>query len=291
MALEITPVDATLGAVVRGVKLTALDDATWHAIYEAWLKYALLVFPAQHLTRPEQIAFAKRFGPLEYEMVPVSNVKPDGTIYSKEKDKDMVSVLETTHYWHADSTYQQLQAKGSVFCAEIIPEGGTQTGFADMRAAYDALSPAMRERVENLAGYHSYYRKQATRGNVISTDTGKHILELGGNRGAGLYEGDAPLRGLVKVHPETGRKSLLLGDHIFAIKGMPDDDAQQLLKELTEAACQPPRTYHHQWTVGDALLWDNRCLLHRSRPWNFAHKRVMWHTRIAGDPISEAGIA
>src|SRR5258708_5707167 len=112
MVLDIEPVDATFGAIVRGIKLTDLDDATWTALYDAWLKYALLFFPGQHLTRAEQIAFAGRFGPLEYEMVPVSNVKPDGTLYTAERDQEMFVVLTATQNWHSDSTYQAIQAKG-----------------------------------------------------------------------------------------------------------------------------------------------------------------------------------
>ena len=100
-----------------------------------------------------------------------------------------------------------------------------------------------------------------------------------------------PRRPLVKVHPETGRKSLLIGRHAHAIPGLSAAESEQLLDELVSFACQPPRTYHHRWTVGDAIIWDNRCLLHRATPWDMTQPRVMWHTRLAGDPQSEAALA
>ena len=91
----------------------------------------------------------------------------------------------------------------------------------------------------------------------------------------------------MKIHPETGRPSLLIGRHAFGIPGLGEPESEQLLSELVDFACQSPRTYHHAWTLGDAVLWDNRCLLHRGRPWDMSEARVMAHSRIAGDPDSE----
>src|SRR5256885_16607749 len=113
MALDIQPVEgATFGAFIRGIKVTALDDATFKEMYDAWLKYALVIFPGQFLTNDEQIAFGRRFGPLEFEMARTSNLKPDGTLLTVEQDRDHLSVIEATHAWHSDSTYKPVQAKG-----------------------------------------------------------------------------------------------------------------------------------------------------------------------------------
>src|SRR3990167_10425743 len=136
------------GAVVRGMKVAILDDAGWRDLYAAWLKYALLVFPGQHLKRDEQIAFAKRFGALEFEMAALSNVKSDGTLRQEKDNDDMMKILKGNMGWHADSTYMPVQAKGAVFSAEIVPGAGGQTGFADMRAAYDALDETTKARLE-----------------------------------------------------------------------------------------------------------------------------------------------
>src|SRR5438067_1231041 len=100
-----------------------------------------------------------------------------------------------------------------------------------------------------------------------------------------------PLRPLVKTHPETGRKSLLIGRHAHAIPSLGDAESERLLQALIDFACRPPRVHHHSWTAGDVVVWDNRCLLHRATPWDMTQPRVMWHSRIAGDPVAEAALA
>ncbi len=280
---EIRPLDATFGAVVTGLRLAELDDATWRDLYAAWLEYALLIFPGQHLRRDEQIAFAKRFGALEFEMAPISNVKSDGTIITESDDSDIVKVLKGNMGWHCDSTYMPVQAKGAVFSAEIVPASGGETGWADMRAAYDALDDHMRAKIERLAAHHSLHYSQSKLG---------HRPRPGSDySGYGFHNGPAPLRPLVKVHPETGRKSLLIGRHAYNIPGMSEEESERLLEELVDFACRPPRIYHHTWTPGDTVVWDNRCLLHRAMPWDMNRPRVMWHSRIAGNPASESGLS
>ncbi len=283
--LKIEPVDATFGAVVSGLRIPEIDDETFHALYEAWLKYALLIFPGQHLTRDEQIAFAKRFGPLEFEMTAISNVKEDGTLRLEKDNDDRMKILKGNMGWHADSTYMPVQAKGAVFCAEEVPTIGGHTGFADMRAAYDALDAAMRAKVEALSAYHSLHYSQSRLGH----DTSKQAAD-GEYSGYGFHDGPVPLRPLVKTHPETGRKSLLIGRHAHNIPGMDKAESERFLQELVAFACQHPRTWHHDWRPGDAILWDNRCLLHQATPWDMTQRRIMWHSRIAGDPRSEAAL-
>ena len=277
---EIEPLDATFGAVIRGVQLAGIDDATWEALHATWLEYALLVLPGQHLTRDQQIAFARRFGPLEIEMAAISNVRKDGSVRSEAADDDVMKVLKGNMGWHADSTYMPVQAKGAVFSAEVVPAEGGQTGFADMRAAHDALDPAMRARLERLSARHSLHYSQAKLGHAHA--------EGSDYNGYGFHTGPVPLRPLIKTHPQTGRRSLLIGRHAHAIPGLSQPDSEALLDELIAFACQPPRVYHHQWQPGDTVIWDNRCLLHRAMPWDMTKPRVMWHTRLAGDPLSES---
>jgi alpha-ketoglutarate-dependent taurine dioxygenase len=283
--LEIEPLDATFGAVVRGVKVAELDDATWRELYAAWLRYALLIFPGQHLDRDQQITFAKRFGPLEFEMAAISNVKKDGSLRLEADNDDVMKILKGNMGWHCDSTYMPVQAKGAVFSAEIVPGTGGETGWADMRAAYDALDATTRARIEGLTAYHSLYYSQSKLGHQPKPG------ETSDYSGYGFHDGPVPLRPLVKTHPETGRKSLLIGRHAHNIPGMDPAESKRLLEGLVEFACQRPRTYHHHWTPGDAVVWDNRCLLHQATPWDMTQKRVMWHSRIAGDPASEAALA
>ena len=285
-ALDIEPLhDTTFGAVVRCGRVTDLDEPSFRELYAAWLKYALLIFPDQFLKRDEQIAFAKRFGPLEFEMAAISNVKSDGTLRIEKDNDDVVKVLKGNMGWHCDSTYMPVQAKGAVFSAEEVPTIGGHTGFADMRAAYDALDDATKAKLEGLSAFHSLYYSQSKLGHEPKKKSD------GEYSGYGFHNGPVPRRQLIKQHPETGRKSLLIGRHAHDIPGLEKDESERLLQELVDFACRPPRIYHHDWKPGEAVVWDNRCLLHQATPWDMTQRRIMWHSRIAGDPVSEAALA
>jgi alpha-ketoglutarate-dependent taurine dioxygenase len=279
MACRIQPCEATFGAVVDGLRLAALEPADWRAIEAAFHERAVLIFPGQHLKPDEQVAFARRFGEIEHivanlDTVPVSNRRRDGTLYAD--DEGPMQILRGNEGWHTDSSYMPLAAKASVLSAEVVPSRGGETEWADMRAAYEALDPATRERVGRLAAYHSLRHSQAKIG---ASDDGL---------GYGFAVEKPPLRPLVKRHPVTGRPSLFIGRHAYGIPGLAPAESERLLDALVEAACRPPRTLSHAWHPGDLVIWDNRCVLHRARPWDHAEARVMNHTRIAGDPATEA---
>jgi alpha-ketoglutarate-dependent taurine dioxygenase len=285
--MQITPIaNASFGATVTGLRLADLDDAGFAALHSAWLQHALLVFPGQFLTNAEQVAFAKRFGPIERigggDIVAISNVKADGTVrqHSPAEWDDMMKVIVGNMAWHADSTYMPVMAQGAVFSAEVVPPTGGRTGFADMRAAYDALDDATRALVHQRSARHSLVYSQSKLGHVQ--------MEGSAYIGYGMDATATPLRPLVKRHPETGRLSLLIGRHAHAIPGLAPDASERFLEDLVAWACQPPRVVQHQWTAGDVVVWDNRCLLHRAETWDFTLPRVMWHSRLAGHPETEA---
>ena len=278
-SFDVEPLDATFGAVVTGLRLAELDDAAFAALYRAWLDHALLIFPGQHLGRAEQIAFARRFGAPEFEIAPISNVAADGAVRPADGGDDVVNILKGNMGWHCDSTYMPVQAKGAVFTAHVVPDAGGETGWADMRAAYDALDPAMQARIAPLSAYHSLRYSQAKLGHEHKPGSAYS--------GYGMTVEEPPLRPLVKVHPETGRRCLMVGRHAFGIPSLAADESERLLDDLADFACQPPRVYHHAWTPGDAVVWDNRSLMHRACPWDMTQPRVMYHSRIAGDPVSE----
>lgn len=290
--LQLEPLEATFGARVHGIKLATLDEPTFRALYDAWLEHALLVLSDQYLTREEQIAFATRFGELEFDIAALSNVMKDGSLRPDDDTDEVVKVLRGNMGWHHDSTYMPVQAKGAVFTAEVVPSRGGATGFADMRAAFDALDDATQERVSTLRAHHSLYHSQAKVGH--QGKQGAHGTGGFDNNkdysGYGFHDGPVSVRPLVKTHPETGRKSLLVGRHAYNIVGLAPDESEALLQELVEFACQPPRIYHHAWSAGDAVIWDNRCLMHQATPWPMNEPRVMWHSRIAGDPASESAL-
>ncbi len=288
------PLDACFGSRVTDVSLTDLDDAAFAELYGRWIEDGLLVFPEQFLSREDQIAFAQRFGDLEIEMAELSNVRSDGSLRPDDGTDDMMKVHRGNMGWHHDSTYMPVQAMGAVFSAETVPSSGGATGFADMRAAWEALDDEAQRRLESLRAHHSLYHSQSKVGHdataVADADVKPDESKGQTYGGYGFHDGPVSVRPLVKVHPVTGRKNLLLGRHAYDIVGMTSEDSEALLTQLIEEACQPPRVYFHEWAPGDAVLWDNRRLMHRASMWPFDEPRVMWHTRIAGSPETEAAL-
>lgn len=281
MGLVVKPVEATFGAVVTKVDLANLSDADWTAIESAFLEYAMLVFPGQDLTADEQSAFGLRFGEMEslvpgmkIPSIPLSNQKPDGTLAGE--DEHLYKVLKGNEGWHSDSTYMPLASKVALLSAQVVPSEGGETEWADMRAAFDALGTERQEELEQLSACHSLYYSQAQVGYVHET-----------GQGYGYHDKGEPLRPVIKTHPVTGRKALYTGRHAHGIPGMSEEASRALLEGLLEEACQPPRVYRHSWIPGDIIVWDNRCLMHRARPYDKNEPRVMRATRIAGDPETE----
>jgi alpha-ketoglutarate-dependent taurine dioxygenase len=281
---QLDPLPATFGAVVTKIRLADLPENAFGALYRAWLDYGLLIFPGQHLSKEQQIAFAKRFGPMEYEFGPLSNVGPDGAVRPSEPgaEDDVIKILKGNMGWHQDSTYMPVQAKGAVFSAVTVPGEGGETAFADMAAAYDALSESERRELEELSALHSLVYSQGKVGHVHR--------EGSAYPGYGMTLTEPPRRPLVKVHPETGRKALAIGRHAYAVSGLAEAESETLLERLAAEACRPPRIWTHAWTPGDVVVWDNRRLLHRGMPWDMREPRTMWHSRIAGDPATERGL-
>lgn len=279
--MRVEPLDRSFGAKVYDLTLADLDQKEASEIYELWLKYALLIFPTQNLSNDQQIKFAKNFGALEFDLSPISNVRNDGSIRDANDD-DIVKSLRGNMEWHHDSTYMPIQAKGAVFTAHRVPSKGGETGWADMRAAYDGLSHSMKDKINDLSAYHSYEWSQKER-------FGHKDPKVSEFNSYGFDIDPKPLRPLVKTHNETGRKCLTIGRHINKIPGMSDQEAQNLARELEEFACSNEDwVYHHSWEVGDAVIWDNRCLMHQACMWDLSEGRIMYHSRIEGDPISEA---
>jgi alpha-ketoglutarate-dependent taurine dioxygenase len=279
--VKVEPLNRSFGAKVYDLSLPDLKEEEVRSIYDLWLEYALLIFPQQHLTNAQQIKFAKNFGALEFDLSPISNVRNDGSIRDANDD-DIVKSLRGNMEWHHDSTYMPIQAKGAVFTAHKVPSKGGETGWADMRSAYEGLSHKMKEKIDNLSAYHSYEWSQKERfGHKDPT-----VSEF---NSYGFDIDPKPLRPLVKTHAETGKKCLTIGRHINKIPGMTDQEAQNLARELEEYACSNQEwVYHHAWEVGDAVIWDNRCLMHQASMWDLSEGRIMYHSRIEGDPISEA---
>ena len=271
-----TPMDATLGAVVTDVDLRQVDDATWAAIHPAFLRYGVLVFPNQHLDDEAQSAFAHRFGDRMEGRASgrISNQRRDGTM-TTAKD-EAFRLQRGNEGWHIDSTYMPLAAKAGMLSALQVPPAGGQTEFADMRAAWDALDEERKRELQGHSAYHSLYRSQSKIGFQHRTD------QL-----YGFHTKGAPLRPMVKRHPETGRDAIYAGRHAYGVRGMGEQESERFLAELMAWACQPPRIYSHNWKVGDLVVWDNRCVMHRAAPYDTSFPRVLRSSRVSGDPATE----
>ena len=280
-SISVTHLDKTFGVIVEGLKLADLKNSQADELYKLWIEHHLLIFPNQHLSQEEQIKFAKFFGEMEFDITPISNVRKDGSIRDPVND-DIVKSLRGNMEWHHDSTYMPIQAKGSVFTAHQVPDEGGETGWADMTSAYEALDQDMKDKIEDLSAYHSYTYSQAKY---------KHKPQAESEfSGYGFDVDPPPFRPLVKTHPETGKKSLLIGRHAYGIPGITKEESKALLDELNNFACQGDRVYYHSWKVGDAVIWDNRNLMHQACPWDLTEARVMYHSRIQGDKLSESGL-
>lgn len=279
--IQITPMpDKVFGATVTGVKLAELTDDSFTKIHQAFLTYGFLLFPGQFLSDTENIAFGERFGELEFGANPMSNQHRhrDGS-YGQVFDVDTQRMRTNVgnEAWHTDSTYKPLSSKCAMLSAVTVPTKGGETALADQRAAYEALDQATQDRIANLSAYHSTEFSQANDlGDFPPRETDS------------IYHGEAYLRPMVKMHPETGRPNLFVGRHAFGIPGLERSESRALLKQLIDfVVSDESRVYTHPWTEGDTLLWDNRYVLHRAMPYDYTEPRVLIGTRIAGDPETE----
>ena len=276
--MHIEPSGATLGATVRDVDLAKLDDASFASVEEAWHEHAVLVFPDQHLSDAAHIAFTRRFGRLERGLKRghrgdgvgrLSNVDKDGCVVDAEKLQ--ARFQRGNRDWHSDSSYKRVGAKASILAAHVVPDEGGETEWADMRAAWDALAPAMQDWLADKRAVHSYRFSHAWHGGLELLNE-QELLDL------------PPVEHpLMRVHPATRRESLFVGRHASHIVGEPEPSSRALLRELTANAGQPPRVWGHRWQPGDIAIWDNRCVLHRGRPWPPEQARVMARSTVAGE--------
>ena len=273
---------SALGAEVVGVDLHDVDDHTFGAIYKAWLDHLVLLFRGQKLSDDQLIAFSRRFGELDLapiqetgrrfvegypEIYIVSNVIENGAPIGSLGAGELV--------WHTDMSYQQDPPKASMLYAlEVPPEGG-KTGFVNMYDAYQALPLHSRERITGLRVKHdgTYNSGGYIRAGVTPTDNPR--------------EAPGMIHPLVCTHPETGRNCLYLGRRRNAyIEGLPLAESEALLDEIWARATRDELTWYNNWRVGDLVLWDNRCTMHRRDPFDPAARRVMHRTQIKGDQIT-----
>jgi alpha-ketoglutarate-dependent 2,4-dichlorophenoxyacetate dioxygenase len=264
MAIGLTPLHPTLGAEARGVDLTrpAMPEV-FAEIEAAFNRHGILVFPDQPVTDEQQLAFSCLFGPLE------ANPNYAGAKMRLRPDIADISNLDPRGPGACARRPPQLvPAKCSLLSARELPSCGGETEFADLRAAWDALPAARKRELDGLVVEHSIFR---SRSQIGFADFNDEIFK----------ELPPAQQALVRHHPASGRTSLYLASHASHIVGWPVEEGRALIEELIAFATQPQFVYQHRWTVGDLVIWDNRCTMHRGRPYDDTQRRVLHRTTVS----------
>ena len=286
--LKIQTLHPALGAEVVGLDLAeSMDDETFQAIRDAWMKHLVLAFPNQTLSEEQQITFSQRFGALEEhhqdiiksrsspQIFRVSNVNDEGNRMSS--DHPSIAQISLAQRWHTDSSYRAVPSMGSILHGiEVTKEGG-ETCFSNMYMVYDALDPDTKRRITGCRARHDF-------GHLTKLAPVKPLTESERQAMPPVWQP------MVRKHPWTGRPSLFISPiYNDAIEGMNDDEAAELLTELTEFAGREEFVYRHRWTQGDVVMWDNRCTMHRVTPYDLNLRRVMHRNTVVGDgPVTAA---
>src|SRR5215510_1991760 len=292
--MNVTPAHSCLGARVEGVDLTqSLDQTTFQAIFDAFQEYSVLVFSDQRFSDEQQMAFSRRFGPLETtinatgredrlhpNMVDLSNIDPDhGDRLMDWTDRKMM-YQSGNQLWHTDSSFKPVPAHSSALSGREVPPVGGETEFVSMRHAYATLPEEIRRSLHGRVVVHSILYSRST--------IAKGLFD------ADQEKGLPPVRqALIRVNPANGRPSIYIGSHAWYIEGMDYAESRRLLDDLLAHTTRPECVYQHRWRQWDLVMWDNRRVLHRGRPWDAnAYKRVMHRTTIAGaGPTTEPPFA
>ena len=271
MTLGVKPLAPRVAAEITGVDLSRpLDDGMFQAIYAAWLKHQVLVFRQQNLSEDQQIAFGQRFGELQsvrsapglysnpYVLMITNVVGPDG---------NKGALPDGEMQFHSDQCYYELPGKATLLYSLEVPPSGGDTLFVSATEIYDSLPAEVKQRLEGLMAMNIY--------------------DYGGNPTARAKEiaPDAPkfVHPVVRTHEETGRKGLyvnrLMTDHIV---GMDRRESDELLGYLFDQAEKPEFVYDHQWSVGELVMWDNRCTLHARTDFSPNTRRMMRRISVKG---------
>jgi taurine dioxygenase len=277
MSIEIIPTRAALGAEISGVDLAQpLDDATFSLIERAYNEHGVIFFRDQHITPPQQVAFTRRFGEIEFnifgerwsvprspEIVVVSNVTEDGR---------PIGVRRAGENWHSDMCYAARPPRGTMLYALEVPNlyglslGDTE--FASAGAAWDSLPSAIRQRIDGRRAIFDFSgRKRAfppTQAEIDRYPPVRHPI--------------------VRTHPHTGRKCLyVMRDDCVGIEGVEAEEAEALIAALADHIVKPAFIYRHQWRRGDLLMWDNCTVQHRAiQDYDMPQRRLMHRTTMGG---------
>jgi len=279
LRMDVIPTGAALGAEIRGLDLRTIGDADFAAIHRAWVDHLVLLFRDQQLDDEDLIGFSRRFGKLDWapvqetgrrfveghpEIYVVSNVVENGVPIGSLGAGEAV--------WHTDMSYMPDPPKASMLYAIEVPRAGGNTGFVNMYAGYEAMPQVLKRRIDHLAIKHD------------------GTYNSGGYVRQGVDAVDDPVTSpgavhpLVCTHPESGRRVLYLGRRRNAyIMGLPLAESEALLDEIWSYATREEFTWYNHWRIGDLVLWDNRCTMHRRDPFDAEARRIMHRTQVKGE--------
>jgi len=277
--MQLIPTGAALAAEIRGVDLRHIDDSDFAAIHRAWLDHLVLLFRGQQLNDEDLIAFSRRFGGLDWapiqengrrfvdghpEIYVVSNVIENGVAIGSLGAGEAV--------WHTDMSYLEDPPKASMLYAIEIPPAGGNTGFTNMYRAWEEMPDGLQRRIAGRRVKHdgTYNSGGYVRQGITPTDD--------------PFAAPGTWHPIVCRHPETGRQCLYLGRRRNAcVEGLPLAESEALLDEVWRYATRDELTWYNQWRVGDLVLWDNRCTMHRRDPFDAASRRILHRTQIKGE--------
>ena len=278
--IEIRAFDGPVGAEVLGLDLSKpLSPQNFARIHRAHLDHHVLVFRDQRITPDEQIAFSRRFGPLQIhvlhqfqlpdypEVLVVSNIVENG---------QPIGLGDAGHYWHSDLSYKEKPSLGSLLHAQELPAEGGDTLFANMHLAWDTLPAHLRNAVEGRSAEHTYLAKYAElqkRSPWRPNLSAEQIAQV-----------KPVVHPIVRTHPETGRKALFVSEHFTTrVIGLPEDESRQLLDEIFAHSVRAEHVYRHRWAEHDMVFWDNRSLMHLAAGTPDHLRRKLYRTTIEGD--------
>jgi len=286
MSLTVTPILPRFGAEVSGVDLTQpLDEATKAEIVATQDKWGVTIWRNTGLTNETHIEFSRIFGHLERvpempgrplrtghrELFDASNLTADGQI---TRDPTAIQYRKGDRLWHTDSAFMELRSAYSLLLAWQVPKEGGETWFADTRSAYEDLPQEMKDRIEGLVGENSLWWSRKLAGAQIDE--------------AEIDQKMKAYHPLVHVHAGSGRKALYIAAHTRDIVGMEREEGRKLIRELIEFATQPQYIFSVKWNVGDLVIWDNLCSMHRGGDFDYENeKRDMRRTTVREAPAPD----
>src|SRR5712671_1564534 len=277
--VNVVPIGKALGAEIPDVDLKRISDQDFAAIHRAWLDHLVILFRGQQLADEDLIAFSRRFGDLDWAPVQETGRRfveghPEIYVVSNviENGVPIGSLGAGEAVWHTDMSYMPDPPKASMLYALETPLSGGNTGFVSMYAAYEAMPAALQQRIRGMSLKHD------------------GTYNSGGYVRQGVDAVDDPLTSpgavhpIVCKHPETGRLVLYLGRRRNAyVTGLPLAESEALLDELWSYADREDLAWYNQWRVGDLVLWDNRCTMHRRDPFDPDTRRIMHRTQVKGE--------